>query len=76
MSSDALQRLHYDLSALLDDVRALFDKPDEVKVTLIVRTPWLGTGDAVVGNDDYESAIAAIRKLRDDPRANATGGVQ
>ena len=62
--SDKLQRLHADISESLNDIAALFDPKQEPKITLIVRTPWLEDGDVLMGNDDYDEAIAAINRLR------------
>lgn len=62
--SDKLQRIHADISESLNEIAALFDPKHTPMITLIVRTPWLEDGDVLMGNDDYDKAIAAINRLR------------
>lgn len=47
----------------LDKIRALFDRPDDVKVTVIVRCPWESNADVMVGNDDVAEAVLAMQRL-------------
>ena len=67
MSDAKLRRLHADISAALDAIVELFDKihRDEVKITVVVRTPWLDDGGVLMGNDSYEEVVAEINRLRD-----------
>lgn len=47
---------------------AMLFKPG-AKLTLVVRLPSIPSGDAdvVIGDDDYDDAIAAINRLRTRP---------
>jgi hypothetical protein len=51
----------------MDAVRALFSRPDDVRITLLVRTPWLVDGGVLLSDDDIETAIAELRRLNDKP---------
>ena len=62
-----LCELHTDISQKLDEIRALFTVP--VKITVLVRTPDLDDGGAIVSDDDLDSAVAEIARLRErDPQ--------
>jgi len=62
--SDKLQRLHAEISGYLNDIAALFKSDEDVKITLIVRTPKLDDGGVLMSNDDFDAAIAEINRLR------------
>lgn len=57
-------RLLDNISDSLEGIRARFMNPEDVKITLVVRCPWLDDGDTVVSDDDYDKAIASIRHLQ------------
>lgn len=72
MPTAIIRELFFDLQDDLDNICRKFKNP---KVTLVVRAPDLEDGDIVIGNDDLNSAIAAIRRLKDrtptfDPSGN------
>jgi hypothetical protein len=58
-----LQQLHYDISEDLERIAKRFK--GRPKITLIVRNPELADGDVLISDDDFEQAIAAIRRLKD-----------
>lgn len=60
--SDKLRHLHADISEKLSEINSLFTK--DVKMTLIIRTPWLEDGGVLMGNDDFEEAISELNRLR------------
>ena len=49
-------------------ISELFDRPGEVFVTVIVRTPWLKDGGVLVTNDDDKSALEEFQRLAKKPR--------
>jgi hypothetical protein len=61
---DKLQQLHADISFRLNQIGELFKEDEEVKITLIVRTPKLEDGGVLMSNDDFDAAIAEINRLR------------
>lgn len=63
MSVDPLRALHWRISSKLDDIRAMFDRPDEARLTLVVRMPWLDDGGVLIGDDESDKAIEEIRRL-------------
>ena len=71
--SDKLENLHQTVATHLSEIAALFQKPDEVKMTLIIRTPWLPDGGVVLSDDDYDLAIAELRRLETSPTTQITG---
>lgn len=44
----------------IGEVLELFSRPDEAKVTLIIRCPWLDDGDAVFTNDARTGIESAL----------------
>ena len=58
-----LRELHWRICAKLDDIRAMFNRPDDARLTLVVRMPWLDDGGVLVGDDTAEEAIVEIRRL-------------
>jgi hypothetical protein len=64
MTSDVLNRLHADISKRLNQIAGLFDPKESPKLTIVIRTPWLEDGGVMMGNDDFDQAIAEINRLR------------
>ena len=61
--SHKLQRLHADISQKLGEIDAMFTQSP--KITIVIRTPWLDDdGGVLLSNDDFDSAIAEINRLR------------
>jgi len=60
---DKLERLHFDINGHLVDIEKLFNRP--VKITLVVRMPDMADGGVLLSNDDIQSAIAEIVRLKD-----------
>jgi hypothetical protein len=64
--SDKLIDLQDSIAYHLDKIAAMFTQ--RPKITLVVRTPWLDAegkdGGVVIGDDDFDLAIAEINKLR------------
>lgn len=60
---DKLERLHFDIGGYLVDIEKLFNCP--VKITLVVRMPDMADGGVLLSNDDIQSAIAEIVRLKD-----------
>lgn len=56
-----LERIRYELACDLEEIAARFKNP---RMTLIVRSPDLEDGDIVISDDDLDTAIASIQKLR------------
>jgi hypothetical protein len=57
----AIERLHCDLSDDLNRIARRFKT--SVKLTLVIRQPEVdGDTGIVIGNDDYELAIAEVRR--------------
>lgn len=52
-----------------DEIARLFDRRHrgEVRVTVVIRTPWLEDGGVLVSNDDFDAAVAEIQRLRVRP---------
>jgi len=73
MATKVLEDLHYDISSHLDEIRGYFKKPDQVKVTILVRNPWLKDGDVYITNDSTEEVIKALQQLETNA-SNTTGG--
>lgn len=71
-AASILEQLH---DALGDDLAAIEKrfKPG-VKVTLVVRRPDNDEADVVIGSDDLDEAIAAIRRRQVRP-STVTGGI-
>jgi len=63
--SKKLAQLHEAIAEQLEIVRLLFK--GEAKITIIVRNPDVEDGDVILSDDDFESAIAAIRHLQAKP---------
>lgn len=61
-----LVRLHADISYHLDRIADLFDRKyrDEVKLTLVIRTPWLEDGGVLMGDDEIDAAVQEIERLK------------
>lgn len=61
--SDVLDQLADDLSRDLHRITKRFRTP--VKLTLVIRQPEIpGDSGIVIGNDDYDAAIAEIQRQR------------
>ena len=71
--ADVLKRLHEDVSIKLSEIAGLFTKPEDVKITIIIRTPWLQDGGIVLSNDTDEEAIAEFNRLKNSPTTTVTG---
>jgi hypothetical protein len=61
MDDKKLQKLHADISILLEEIDAMFTQSP--KITIVIRTPWLENGGVLLSNDDYDQAIAEIQRL-------------
>jgi hypothetical protein len=62
--TSSLSQEHRDLlSSLLDQARAMFSLPDEVRLALLVRTPWLEDGYLVHGNADGHDLRQVLERL-------------
>lgn len=61
--SQTQRELHWRISAKLDDIRAMFERPDDVRLTVVVRTPWIEDGGVLVTDDDEKLAVAEIERL-------------
>lgn len=61
-NTPVVRQLHDDLSSDLAQIARRFKAP---RITLIVRNPQLADGDVVIGNDDLDEAIAAIRRMQE-----------
>ncbi len=61
MTTPVMQELFFALQDDLDRICRRFKSP---KVTLIVRAPELEDGDVLIGNDDFDEAVAAINRLK------------
>lgn len=44
-------------------LRQLWARPDDVKITILVRVPWLEDGDFLVTEDDAEAVQVALARL-------------
>lgn len=67
---EKLVRLKEEIARRCVQIERLFDRAhrDEVRVTVVVRTPWLGLdGGVLVTNDDIDAAVAEIERLRVRP---------
>lgn len=64
MSDPKLIRLHADISKRLNQIAELFDEDHTPMITIVIRTPWLEDGGVLMGNDDFDAAIAEITRLR------------
>lgn len=71
--ADVLKRLHEDVSVKLSEIAGLFMKPEEVKITIIIRTPWLADGGVVLSNDTDEEAMAEFNRLKNSKSTTVTG---
>lgn len=58
-----LRELNSELVAILNYVARRFDRPDEVRVTLVIRTPWLNDGGVFISDDEADAVVAEIRRL-------------
>jgi hypothetical protein len=56
-------KLRSDIARRLDEIRELFVRPDEVKITVVIRVPWKEDGDSLVTNDTVDEAVKALREL-------------
>lgn len=70
--NEKLSRLHEQVSGKLEEIAALFTRPSETKITIIIRTPWLSDGGVVITNDSDEEAIAEFRRLQTSPTTTVT----
>jgi len=78
--SDVLQELQHDISEKLLEIEDMFKRP--VKITIVIRTPWLADGGVLISNDDFDTALAEIQRLRakqiitgrGQPMSNSRGG--
>jgi hypothetical protein len=61
---DKLQNLHADISEHLEQIARLFKHDQEVKITIVIRTPKLEDGGVLLSDDDFDLAIAEIQRLR------------
>lgn len=61
-----LAALKDELTPHLEEIRALFLRRRDVKLTLVIRCPWMGDGDIVLTDDEPSAAIAAIQHLEAD----------
>jgi len=71
------EKMHYahaEISRLLDDVCRVFTRHEDVRVTLVVRTPWLEDGGVLMGNDEIDEAIKEIERLRSHTPTVEGGG--
>ena len=64
---DLLENLFFDLQKDLDRVRRRFNNPDNIRLTLVVRSPDLDDGHAVIGDDDLDLVIATIYRYKELP---------
>lgn len=62
MAKPTLEDVHIEISGHLAEISKIFVK--SAKITLIVRNPDQADGDVIVGDDDLDSVIAAINKLK------------
>lgn len=71
-----IEMIRTEIAEHLQEIADFFDKPDDVKVTCVVRCPWLGDGNLVVSNDDYDRAALTILDLKNrPPKATSTPDV-
>ena len=61
-TTEAVERLHDDLSNDLDGIKKRFKAG--VRVTLVVRVPGEPDQGTVIGDDDLEEAVGQIRHLQ------------
>jgi len=57
-----LEKLHAEVAQHLGEISDLFTQPP--KMTIVIRTPWLVDGGLLIGDDDFDEAIAEIQRLR------------
>jgi hypothetical protein len=63
MATPYLELLHHRLSKHLEQIARRFTKP--VKLTLVIRQPEVeGDAGIVISDDDYDLAIAEIKRQR------------
>lgn len=55
--------LHARLSQKLCEIKSFFNT--DLPVTLVVRTPHLDSGNLVIGDDDLDQVIQAIREFQE-----------
>lgn len=60
MSALKLLLAKQEIARHLDEMCQLFTQPDDCKVTVVIRCPWLEDGDTVMSNDKASEAIKAI----------------
>jgi hypothetical protein len=60
---DSLQAAEEEIADYLTAISTLFTRPEEVKITLLARTPWIDGSILMTEEQDIEQAIAEIRRL-------------
>ena len=62
---DVLEKLRCRIADKLVDISAMFERPYETKITIVIRTPWLPDGGVLISDDDFDAALAEIKRLRE-----------
>ena len=63
-----------DIAGDLERIRRRFLRPQDVRLTVIVRTPWLEDGGVLVSDDDYSRAAAEMSRLCEQRAEHEKGG--
>lgn len=62
--SDVLKKLRFRIADKLVEVSEMFERPNETRITIVIRTPWLADGGVLISDDDFDAVIAEINRLR------------
>ena len=62
---NVLEKLRQRIANKLVEVSDMFERPKETRITIVIRTPWLPDGGVLISDDDFDSAIAEIQRLRE-----------
>lgn len=72
----SIQDVHDQIELRAREIATFFARPDEARITIIVRTPWVPDGGVLVSNDDLEQAADELSRLAARPPAAQTGGLE
>ena len=63
--SNVLEKLRFRIADKLVEVSEMFERPNETRITIVIRTPWLPDGGVLISDEaNYDDAIAEIQRLR------------
>jgi hypothetical protein len=73
MTSDTLEKLRQRIATKLVEISDMFERPNETRITIVIRTPWLADGGVLLSDDNFDEAIVEIQRLRIRDEVSETG---